>query len=84
MNCCIYSIKGEKMNIKDKPNKVRARLIVDIEAEFYDNESSEETLRYNYSGNYYVGITEYLEKRMLVHWRRKSRKKGLPRWSFAP
>lgn len=34
------------MNVKDKPNKVRARLIIDIEAEFYDNESSEETLRY--------------------------------------
>ena len=34
------------MNVKDKPNKVRARLIIDIEAEFYYNESSEETLRY--------------------------------------
>jgi len=34
------------VNVKDKPNKVRARLIIDIEAEFYDNESSEETLRY--------------------------------------
>lgn len=32
--------------IKDKPNKIRAKLIVEVEAEFYDNESSEETLRY--------------------------------------
>lgn len=31
---------------EDKPNKIRAKLIVDIEAEYYDNESSEETLRY--------------------------------------
>jgi len=34
------------MNVKDKPNKVRAKLIVDIEAEFYDDESSTETLRH--------------------------------------
>ena len=34
------------MNVKDKPNKVRAKLIVEIEAEYYDDESSEETLRY--------------------------------------
>lgn len=34
------------MKVKDKPNKVRATLIVDIEGEFYDDESSEETLRY--------------------------------------
>ena len=33
------------MNVKDKPNKVRAKLIVEVEAEYYD-ESSEETLRY--------------------------------------
>ena len=29
----------------DKPKKVKAKLIVEVEAEFYDNESSEETLR---------------------------------------
>ena len=34
------------MYVKEKPNKVRAKLIIDIEAEFYDNESSVETLRY--------------------------------------
>lgn len=28
----------------DKPNKVKAKLIVEVEAEFYDNESSEVTL----------------------------------------
>ena len=32
--------------IMDKPNKVKAKLVVEVEAEFYDNESSEETLRY--------------------------------------
>ena len=32
--------------IKDNPNKVKAKLIVEVEAEFYDNESSEDTLRY--------------------------------------
>ena len=32
--------------IMDKPNKVKAKLIIEVEAEFYDNESSEETLRY--------------------------------------
>lgn len=30
----------------DNPNKVKAKLIVEVEAEFYDDESSEETLRY--------------------------------------
>ena len=30
----------------DKQNKVKAKLIVDVEAEFYDDESSEETIRY--------------------------------------
>ena len=30
----------------DNPNKVKARLTVEVEAEFYDNESSEETVRY--------------------------------------
>ena len=34
------------MNVKDKPNKVIAKLIVEVEAEYYDDESSEETLRY--------------------------------------
>lgn len=32
--------------IMNKPNKVKEKLIVEVEAEFYDNESSEETLRY--------------------------------------
>ena len=32
--------------IIDKPNKIKAKLIVEVEADFYDNESSEETLRY--------------------------------------
>lgn len=30
----------------DKPNKVRGKFIVDVEAEFYDDEASDETLRY--------------------------------------
>jgi len=30
----------------DKPNKIKARLTVEVEAEFYDDESSEETVRY--------------------------------------
>lgn len=34
------------MKIKDTPNIIRARLIVDIEGEFYDDEATEETLRY--------------------------------------
>ena len=34
------------MKIKDTPNIIKARLIVDIEGEFYDDESTEETLRY--------------------------------------
>lgn len=34
------------MRIKDEPNKIKARLTVEVEAEFYDNESSEETIRY--------------------------------------
>lgn len=32
--------------MKDKPNKIKARLTVEVEAEFYDDESSEETVRY--------------------------------------
>lgn len=32
--------------MKDKPNKIKAKLIVEVEAEFYDDELSEETLRY--------------------------------------
>lgn len=39
-------------------------------------------LRYNYSGNYYVGTTVDLERRMEEHWRRDSDSgKRLPRWS---
>lgn len=38
-------------------------------------------LRYNYSGNYYVGTTEDFENRMLDHWRKTSEKKNLPIWS---
>lgn len=34
------------MKIKDVPNKIKTRLIVDIEGEFYDDEATEETLRY--------------------------------------
>lgn len=34
------------MRIKDKPNIIKARLIVDIEGEFYDDEATKETLRY--------------------------------------
>jgi hypothetical protein len=30
----------------DNPNKVKAKLTVEVEAEFYDDESSEETVRY--------------------------------------
>lgn len=32
--------------IIDKPNKIKVKLIVEVEAEFYDDESSEEILRY--------------------------------------
>lgn len=35
-------------------------------------------LRYNETGNYYVGTATDLEKRMLVHWKRESK---LPIWS---
>lgn len=38
-------------------------------------------LRYNYSGNYYVGTTEDFDRRMLVHLRKTSDKKELPIWS---
>ena len=31
--------------IMDIPNKIKAKLIVEIKAEFYDDESSKETLR---------------------------------------
>ena len=34
------------MNVKDKPNKIKAKLLVEVESEFYDDEASEETLRY--------------------------------------
>ena len=32
--------------VMDKPNKIKAILTVEVEAEFYDDESSEETVRY--------------------------------------
>ena len=38
-------------------------------------------LRYNYSGNYYVGTTIDFNDRMLDHWRKESEKKNLPNWS---
>lgn len=38
-------------------------------------------LRYNYSGNYYVGTTPDFENRMLIHWRRTSVNNNLPIWS---
>lgn len=38
-------------------------------------------LRYNYTSNYYVGITTDHEKRMLNHWRQTSIKSELPKWS---
>lgn len=38
-------------------------------------------LRYNYSGNYYVGTTPDFENRMLIHWRRTSINNNLPMWS---
>ena len=38
-------------------------------------------LRYNYSGNYYVGTTPDFENRMLTHWRRTSTNNNLPMWS---
>ena len=34
------------MNVKDKPNKIKAKLLVEVESEFYDDEASKETLRY--------------------------------------
>ena len=34
------------MTEKDKPNKIKAKLTVEVEAEFYDDESTEETVRY--------------------------------------
>lgn len=38
--------KSANIRIKDRPNKVRAKLIIDVEGEFYDDESTAETLRY--------------------------------------
>lgn len=38
-------------------------------------------LRYDYSGNYYVGSAPNLELRMFDHWRRTSDKGDLPVWS---
>ena len=50
-----------------------------------DKEKSKEwnlyVLRYNYSGNYYVGTTIDFERRMQEHWRRTSTKSNLPIWS---
>ena len=34
------------MTRANNPNKVKAKLTVEVEAEFYDDESSEETVRY--------------------------------------
>ena len=34
------------MSIKDKPNKIKAKLLEEVETEFYDDESSEETVRH--------------------------------------
>lgn len=42
----IMTNKEENIRIKDRPNKVRAKLIIDVEGEFYDDESTAETLRY--------------------------------------
>lgn len=38
-------------------------------------------LRYNYSGNYYVGTTIDFERRMKEHWKRTSTNSNLPIWS---
>ena len=38
-------------------------------------------LRYNYSGNYYVGTTPDFDNRMSIHWRRTSVNNNLPIWS---
>lgn len=32
--------------VKDEPNTVKAKLIIEIEAEYYDDEATIETLRY--------------------------------------
>lgn len=32
--------------IMDKPQRIKAKLVVEVEAEFYDTESTQETLRY--------------------------------------
>lgn len=52
-NAEIDTYRGENMDvekantrIKDRPNKVRAKLIIDVESEFYDDEATTETLRY--------------------------------------
>lgn len=36
----------ENKAIQDNLNKIKAKLTVEVEAEFYDDESSEETVRY--------------------------------------
>lgn len=38
-------------------------------------------LRYNYSGNYYVGTTIDFERRMNEHWKQTSSKSELSTWS---
>lgn len=51
---CHVNYKGEAIKqegkrikiLKNKVNKIKAKLIVEVEGKFYDNESSEETLRY--------------------------------------
>lgn len=44
---CRYDIENLIVTDKiDKLNKIKAKLIVEVEAEFYDDESSEETVRY--------------------------------------
>lgn len=42
----VIGISWTFMDEKDKLNKVKAKLILEIEGEFYDDESDEETLRY--------------------------------------
>ena len=51
---CHVNYKGEAIKqegkrikiLKNKVNKIKVKLIVEVEGKFYDNELSEETLRY--------------------------------------
>lgn len=52
--------------IIDKPNKIKAKLIVEVEADFYDNESSEETLRYCVEQDIVLNRTEKMRDSMLL------------------